>query len=79
MNVLFIFISIIFIERGTKGGNIGHYKVGTDFYNRPILQNKDLLRVPLGFEGVAHCPDAPFNLQQPQFFQFLSVSSDRLF
>lgn len=56
-----------------------HYKVGTDFHNRLISPDKVLLRVPLGFACVSDRPDVPFDPDQTEFLQFLSVSSDCLF
>ncbi len=60
MNLLFIFIH----SGETQGRYIGHYVVGADFYNTLISRNKDLLRVPFGFGGVAYRPNVPLEFQQ---------------
>lgn len=66
MNLLFSY-KLYFIMSRTQGGRgviLIHYKVGTDFHNRLIFQDKDLSRVKLGFEGVTDRPNIPLYLDQ---------------
>jgi len=49
----------IFMQGEQRERDTGHYKIGTDFYNRLILHDKDLLRVSLGFRCVPDRPDVP--------------------